>query len=225
MSPRPGGEGEDIWTATRADRDAAFSVPVNATALNSSAQDTRVSMTADQLIVVLSSARGGQGFEVYVSERQDTSQPFPAPEVLPGVDPGVDEFDPVISLDGLRLFIAVSGPVGGQDILISQRDDRGGTFSSPQPLPVVNTQDNNEADPAFTADERLIVFTRGSDIYYATRATRDEDFSEPQPLTEINSAAREADPFVTADGCELFFASDRGGGLGQLDLYRVRLGP
>ena len=116
------------------------------------------------------------------------------------------------------------GPVGGQDILSSERDDRGGTFSQPQPLSMVNSQ-ASETDPAFTADERMIVFAHDSDIYYATRASRAEDFSEPLPLTAINTADTEADPFVTADGCELFFASDRAGGPGALDIYRVRLGP
>jgi WD40-like Beta Propeller Repeat len=224
MSSRPGGQDEDIWTAKRADRDADFSAPGNAGALNSSAPDTRVSMTADELVVVLSSARGGSSFDVYVSERQSVSEQFPAPALLAGVNTGNDEFDPVISLDGLRLYLAPSGTGGDQDILMGERGARDGVFSTPQPLPVVNTP-ASEADPAFTADERLIVFARGNDIFYATRATRDQDFSAPRPLTAINTAGTEADPFVTADGCELFFASERAGGVGNLDIYRVRLGP
>jgi hypothetical protein len=226
MSPRPGSRGEDIWRATRADRDAPFLVPVNATELNSAASETRVSLTANQLTLVVSTSRGGEGFDLYVTERQSASQPFPAP-VLLGVHTDIDDFDPVISLDGRRLYLSAEGfpgSTGGQDILIRERADAGGTFSPPRLLPAVNTQ-ASEADPAFTADERLIVFARGGDIYYATRASRNEDFSGPQPLTEINTDSREADPFVTADGCELFFASDRAGGLGNLDLYRVRLGP
>ncbi|HWN69156.1 MAG TPA: hypothetical protein VNM90_16065 [Haliangium sp.] len=224
MSPRPGGQGEDIWTAKRADRDADFSVPVNATALNSSAPDTRVSMTADERILVLSSARIGPGFDVYVSEREDTEDEFPAPELLAGVNSAADEFDPVISLDGLRLYVSAPGSAGGQDLLVATRGDRDADFATPQTLAVVNTSDN-EADPAFTADELVMVFARGSDLYYATRASTDQDFSAPLPLTSINTDARESDPFVTADGCELFFASDRAGGMGGLDLYRVRLGP
>lgn len=224
MSQRPGGQGEDVWMATRADTSSDFSTPVNATELNSSVADTRVSLTADALTLVLSSVRAGPDFDIYVSERQSAGAPFPAPTLLAGVDSGDNEFDPVISLDGLRLYVSVVGAGGNQDIRMGQRGARDGTFSLPQPLAVINTE-QNEADPAFTADELLIVFARGDDIHYATRASKDQDFSAPQPLTAINTPFREADPFVTADGCELYFASERPSGQGNLDIYRVRLEP
>jgi hypothetical protein len=223
MSGRPGGQSDDIWAATRAGRGADFSTPSNVAALNSPQADTRVSLTADQRIAVLSSARGN-GFDVYVSERAIGTQDFPAPRRLDSVSTGSDEFDPVLSLDGLRLYLSGPGrnPGDRRDILLASRGDRSDDFSTPVPLGAVNSN-ADEADPAFTADERVILFARNNDIFYATRATTADDFSAPRPLTAINTSFEEADPFVTADGCELFFSSTRDGG--DFDIYRVLLEP
>jgi hypothetical protein len=41
----------------------------------------------------------------------------------------------------------------------------------------------------------------------------------PEPLSGINTAYDETEPFLTADGLRLFFASDRPGGQGGQDVY------
>jgi hypothetical protein len=52
------------------------------------------------------------------------------------------------------------------------------------------------------------------------RASPDEPFSEPSLAPVIDSPELDSEPFVTPDGCELFFASTRAGGKGSYDLYR-----
>lgn len=223
MSTRPGGRGEDIWRSTRTGRGQPFSPPQNVTELNSAQADTRVSLTEDQRLLVMTSARNGN-FDVYITERDDDDDQFDEPELLAEVNSSGEDHDPVLSLDGLRLYLSAPGPVGGRDILMAKRDRRDDDFSTPQLVPVINTG-GDEADPALTADELVIVFARNRDVFYATRPNVNQEFSTPEPLAAINTASEEADPFVTADGCEFFFVSDRAGGLGNLDLYRVRIGP
>jgi len=41
----------------------------------------------------------------------------------------------------------------------------------------------------------------------------------------VNSTAFEGDPFLTPDGCTLYFVSDRSGGLGGRDIWRATIVP
>jgi len=62
----------------------------------------------------------------------------------------------------------------------------------------------------------------GGDLWQAT--LRDGRWVEPQPLpAPLNSPAADGDPFFSADGHWLYFASDRVGGQGGSDLYRAPL--
>lgn len=58
----------------------------------------------------------------------------------------------------------------------------------------------------------------GWDLWQAT--LQDKRWMDPQPLA-LNSAADEVDPFLSADGRWLYFASNRKGGRGGFDLYRA----
>jgi Tol biopolymer transport system component len=92
-------------------------------------------------------------------------------------------------------------------------------------VPVVNSL-SGDADPFLSADERVLLFGSsrdgGGDLYYAVRDTPDLDFDPPAPLPGVNTAAEEGDPTMTDDGCELYFSSERAGGLGGRDVWRAR---
>jgi hypothetical protein len=47
------------------------------------------------------------------------------------------------------------------------------------------------------------------DIYRATRASTSSPFSTPQLVSELNSSADDFDVQLSADGQEVFFASNR----------------
>lgn len=58
------------------------------------------------------------------------------------------------------------------------------------------------------------------DLWQATK--RDGRWADPKPLA-IDTAAKEFDPFFSADGKWLYFFSDRAGGFGGDDLYRAEV--
>jgi Tol biopolymer transport system component len=60
----------------------------------------------------------------------------------------------------------------------------------------------------------------GWDLWQAT--LQDKRWTQPQPLV-LNSSADEVDPYLSADGRWLYFASNRKGGRGGFDIYRAPL--
>jgi hypothetical protein len=60
------------------------------------------------------------------------------------------------------------------------------------------------------------------DMWVAMRPSRAAPFGTLTFLTEINSTSIEANPFLSADGRSLYFASDRAGGTGNRDLWVAR---
>lgn len=91
---------------------------------------------------------------------------------------------------------------------------------------VVSTR-AQETGATVSPDGQRIVFssdreggTGGADLWQAV--LRDGRWQDAVPLA-INSGADEVEPAFSADGAWLYFASDREGGAGGFDLYRVAL--
>ncbi len=96
---------------------------------------------------------------------------------------------------------------------------------------VVSTK-ADETRASVSPDGRRIVWASpdraggpgGGDLWQAT--LRDGRWVEPQPLpAPLNSPAADGDPFFSADGHWLYFASDRAGGHGGSDRTARRCWP
>ena len=227
------GVGKEIYVATRATTLAPFGIPIPLAAVNSTATDC-FSTTEDELVGFLMTSRPGGPFpgtiDVWVGTRSSTTpwtiDMFKPDPVLSTAD---DDWDIFTSLDGLRVWWSpqVHTNPPPQQIVFAERASRNAPFSAPK---VVGELTQDVADITLSADERLAVFTayRGGDegnLYYATRPDRFAPFSMPQPIPDVNvnSPSRDGEPFLSADGTELYFASDRPGGKGLDDLYRVKI--
>lgn len=210
----------DIYAATRPDRVSLFGTPMSRGDLNSAMAEDKISITSNELLVAFSSDRtGSQGFDLWESARVTSTATFQTADQMPFamVNTAANERDPHINTDGNRVYFAVGTP---QAILETSRTSQVAPFSAPTPVAGLGVAIT--ADPSLSPDELVIVYTGAPNmttpghLYYATRAAIGNAFGNSKLLPDVSSTVADGDPHVTADGCELFFASDRSG---VRDLY------
>ena len=92
--------------------------------------------------------------------------------------------------------------------------------------------DVNEGTPAFTKDGKAMVFARGNngkrkggaDVdLYLSRQDQGGNWGAPIRLPISDSLAWDGSPAFSADGKTLYFASNRAGSVGGIDLYRANM--
>jgi len=233
----PGGT-SDIYFASRASTSVPFGTPAKIVELSTTtAQEGRPALSRDELTLVLSSDISNQ-FDVRISVRPDVVTPFGSPDtrMMGNVNTSMTQhYDPFLTGDGLNLYLAPkpNNPQNSpQHIYVASRAALGDNFGPPSKLPVVNSTGagDGDADPSVSLDQRVLLFSsdRGNagndtDLYYATRAGATGNFSTPIALSAVNGAALEGDPMLSADGCDLYFASNRTSG--DYDLYVSHVTP
>lgn len=154
------------------------------------------------------------------------------------VNSDMPEYAPVVSLDGTSLYFTsrrewddkssdeFRDPMLNnypEDIFVSYQDFEG-QWTSPEKLAFCQNK-YNEATIAVSSDERKIFVyqdaTGGGDIYFS--AFGDNKFDELEKLRYkgVNTDSWETHCTVTPDGENMYFVSDRPGGLGGRDIYRI----
>ena len=95
-----------------------------------------------------------------------------------------------------------------------------------------NTDDLHEASITFSKDGKMAIFARSNDgsrkgatdvDLYMSRMDKDGNWSSPEMLSISSANAWDASPTLSPDGKSLYFASNREGGKGGIDLYRSTL--
>ncbi|MCB0618611.1 MAG: PD40 domain-containing protein [Saprospiraceae bacterium] len=141
------------------------------------------------------------------------------------------ESQATISCDGQTLYFASNreGGEGGTDIWRCQMGADGQWGPAVNLGRPVNTAGDEEA-PFITNDGHTLYFSStghpglGEQDIFVTRLNDDGRWDEPLNLgTPVNSSYRELGFFLSADGRNGFFASDREGGYGGMDIYRFNL--
>lgn len=149
----------------------------------------------------------------------------------PNVNTPFDEYWPSLSADEQTLVITrLCGNAETnyrnlhEDFFFSKMNEKGWGYMKNAGFPL-NTSDNEGAQ-SISANGQLMVFTvcnrKGvvgrCDIYYSVKEA--DEWSHPKNMGGyINTAAKETQPSLSADGRTLYFASDRPGGKGGLDLW------
>ncbi len=134
-----------------------------------------------------------------------------------------------VSCDGNTLYFT-SNRNGSYDIWMSKRD-LDGNWGEPVNLGENVNTPGDEQSPFITNDGQTLYFSSngrpglgGMDIWMS-RVDRDGNWSTPVNLgPPVNSPNDELSFILAADGKTGFLASDRMGGFGRFDIYRVQLG-
>ena len=145
------------------------------------------------------------------------------------VNSDYDEYWPVLSLDQTELvftrLIKVTGKLPQEDFYISRFDS--GNWSKTHPISDINTPGNEGAE-TLSADGKLLFFTAcnrtdgyGScDIYYSK--LENGKWSVPQNAgNPVSTQSWEGQPTFSSDNRYLYFSSNRTGGKGDKDIWRV----
>ncbi len=150
----------------------------------------------------------------------------------PLVNSSAGDSSPSVSADGLEVYFGSSRPggSGGGDLWVTTRASTDNDWGEPVNLgPIVNSA-TAEGAPAISANGLELYFSDWgdprpggvgeTDLWVTTRTTKDEPWGEPVNLgPNVNSSAYEVTPEISSDGLQLYFESDRPGGLGLDDLY------
>jgi hypothetical protein len=245
-SNRPGGLGGfDMYVSQRASVDDVWGPPVNlGPALNTTFDEGNPAFSRHGHFLFFQSKRPGGlgGVDIWVSQREHSHDDFdwePALNLGPGVNSAADDNGPTCfgNREGSarQLYFGSSRPggLGGADIYSSdQLSD--GSFG-PAVLVTELSSAMNEGRPSIRRDaleiflqsNRLGSIGGSTDLWVSRRRSTLDVWSTPVTLGDaINTAFAEQNPYLSSDGTTLYFASDRPGGSGGLDLYmskRARL--
>jgi hypothetical protein len=199
-SDRPGGAGGlDIWRATRGSPGDPFGPAEPASEVSSTRNDNRFETTADGLTGVLSRANAEGLYELWLATRDADAAPFVVTRLPSPPNSAGNTKDPHLSADGRRLYYSVDSA----RFMFADRDGAG--FSAFSPLQGFDGLPDL-GDPNLSNDELIAVFSSSFALYVSTRESTAVPFGPRTPLTQINESGPVQDAFVTADGCELWFA-------------------
>lgn len=216
-----------------------WSEPVNlGPMVNSSSSELSPALSPDGLSLYFSSNRprlSGVPTEIWVSHRASLTDPWgPAQHLGPTINyPGSYASFPNFSPDGHRLFFESVRPGGFADygdIWVSARDDVHDDFGWQSPVnlgPGVNLAVGSlfqNFGPAYfedrTTGSTTLYFNsdrpNGGNFHtYASTLQQDGTFGPAVLVPELSSTHSEERPAIRNDGLEMFFSSNRPGGLGS----------
>lgn len=152
------------------------------------------------------------------------------------INSSAHDYCPLVTADGSTIYFTSrrDGPNGGprdgsgqfyEDIYSTKQDD--GLWSvatnvgAPLNGPLMDATVGLSPDGNEMIIYRTATGMTSGDLYISKRAQG--NWSDPKPLNErINSPAHEPSATVSPDGQEIYFTSDRSGGFGGRDLYRIK---
>lgn len=160
------------------------------------------------------------------------------PNPVQGICTERDEYLPIISADDEQMLFTRKQPYTNKDVTYAQEDNEielfsysmrnptTGVFEKGKRMPYPFNKNGSEGGATMTIDNKHVFFTVcknevggvNCDIYYSDKING--DWTEAKKVENINDPVYwDSQPTIASDGRTLYFASDRKGGRGGIDLY------
>ncbi|MGQ0826891.1 MAG: OmpA family protein [Bacteroidota bacterium] len=159
------------------------------------------------------------------------------PYPVPGICTERDEYLPIISADDEMMLFTRRQPYTNKDLVYEtdkelelfsySKRDQTGKFTKGQRMPHPFNKNGSEGGATMSIDNKHLFFTTckdeggatiNCDIYYSDNING--EWTVAKKVEGINDPERwDSQPTIASDGKTLYFASDRKGGRGGVDLY------
>ncbi len=212
-----GPEGGSLMLATRSSIDAPFGEPKELTALAQGLVGVQQpTMTADGLLLFFIGVSGSNG-RLFTASRVSPAGEFTNRRAADELDTNGSESFPALTPNGEELWFSSQPGVDVDRRFFRSVRDSIGDYGTPSR--VTELAAKAEAGVAFSADGLTVFF--GSeraggagevDIWTAKRPALGAPFGAASVVSELNSAVSDYPGWLSADGCRLYFGSDRSGG-------------
>lgn len=227
LSTRAGGlGGGDVWHATRANAGDAWGAPSLLSEVSSPSLERSPAIASDGLTLWVASDRpGGQGgLDIWVSTRRTRTANWGAPELVPALNSAGDEIPRPPGQGGLVMPLAYrASSKSSYQIEVAARSSVDGPWTPPALLAEVDTA-NIDVDGFLSEDGLVLHFSSDrvhkddQDLFVARRASVSLPFAAFAPIVGLNTSHTDRDPWISKDGSEIYFSSDRSG---ALKIYRA----
>lgn len=165
------------------------------------------------------------------------------PKVLPNISTVNNEYLPYISPDGSLFLYTRTMPDNSIDkvyktdkekeVFMFSEKQKDGSYDAGKPMEWPFNSNNNEGGACLTIDNKHLYYTifkmeggsqPNADIYYSDLI--DDAWTEIKKVPGINDPSYwDSQPSVSADGHTIYFASDRPGGYGKVDIWKTDRDP
>jgi hypothetical protein len=200
----PLGNDWDLWMSRR--NGGIWQTPeLLPSAVNSGYETTEPEISPDgnSLFFSVKGHPGGRGgADIWMSQR-DGANWLPMTNLGSAVNSSFDDTGPSISEDGTDLYFCRSLLSLTGDVYVSHLSEA--TWQAPQAVTAVNTLDN-ETNPQIAEHGQVLYFMRGTLTKKLMMSRRVAQVWQPPEEVSIPGAGSPTQPFVTADGSQLYFA-------------------
>lgn len=200
----PVGNDWDIWSSQRSG--GIWQTPeILPEAINSGYEtaDPEVSPDGNRVFfTVKDHPLGYGGSDIWASQRVGVNW-IPMVNLGPLVNTAEDETGPSSNEEGTELYFSRSLlGLGGDIFVVRWFND---VWQPAEPVAAVNTLDN-ECSPQIAEHGQMLYFVRGTLVKQLMVSRRVNDEWQPPEPVIIEGVTNPADPFVTADGDQIYFA-------------------
>jgi hypothetical protein len=212
----------DIWVSTRTVASDPWGPSTMVAELSSPQNDRAPEVSVDGLTMYLASDRvgdgGGNGLRIYVSQRRTRVTSWGTPTLVGSL--GSSALDEAPGLDRTELNLAFAsqrGAATAAHLFSATRPDTSAAWQNPTELSALNSS-WEDTDPALFSNGSGLLFasrrlTQGgtADLFQAARPDETSPFQSLAPVSELNTSSNEEGPWMSQDGTQILFASDRSG--------------